>query len=208
MSFVDRIVICLGCVLFLAQCSSRQTRFSYTHHSLKIQYDPVAGELIAIDTLTVQYHENVDQIYFFLHDSLHLERVGVGHQEFSLGSLPPDDLEAICATLDDEWTQMVDKSQIVTVRIPKSLYSERIEVRYRGQIDLAQEAPIAWHPLLPGMQSTFQVTALIPQDHVIMTTDKTSDDVDGAWRLVRWNTRQPAATCALSIRRITQKDEL
>ena len=201
MSLACRVIFYLGYVLLLAGCLSPEsdTPFSFSHHDLKIQYDPLSHELNSIDTLTIQYHKNVDRIYFFLQKSLFIESVGVGHQAFNLDEMSDDEIVHICENLDESWRQIAANSQIVTVRIPKSLYSERIQIRYRGFVDLSQDSTIIWYPALPNMSSTFHVTALIPCDYKIVSSEKIEETVDGTWRLNQWHNSTGQANCFIRV---------
>ncbi|MBN1481944.1 hypothetical protein EH223_06355 [candidate division KSB1 bacterium] len=155
--------------------------------------------MTAVDTLSIHYEKNVDRVYFFLHKSLHVERVGVGHQDFRLGEMSMNEVQQICQQLDSNWRQIVEKSQIVVVYIPKSLYSEWIEVRYRGTIDLT-ESPLAWYPVLPDVYSTFNLTMLLPCDYHVSTLGTLRlEEADDVWRLYQWEVNQQHSCCQLRV---------
>ena len=200
------LLILLAGILFSLACVPDRTvpSFTFTNHSIKLHYDPVSQELTAVDTLAVQYEKNVDQIYFFLHESLHVERVSVGHQEFRIGEMDSDKVDDICSALPEEWRRLIDHAQIVAVDIPKSLFSNRIEIRYTGKINLMTAEQSAWHPLVPGVDSTFRLTTILPQDFVL-ATDGTllSEKVDELWRLSRFAIDYKTPCCDVHVQRMT-----
>ncbi len=174
--------------------------FSFSNHSIKLHYDPISQELTAVDTLSVHYEKNVDRLYFFLQKSLSVERVSVGHQEFRIGEMDEAEIDDLCEELDKDWQQLVEQAQIVVVFIPKSLYPERIEIRYRGQIDLSTDTPKVWHPILPGNDSTFFVTSIIPREYEIQIDGQVlQEEDDDVWRLDRVRIAEPQACCAIQI---------
>lgn len=85
MRFGCRLVLILY-ILLLPLCSPEKQSlpFTITHHNIKLQCDPAACDLTAIDTISIQYEKNIDRIYFLLHPAL--PRV---HSTFTLTMLIP-----------------------------------------------------------------------------------------------------------------------
>jgi hypothetical protein len=197
------ILLLLAGILFSFACVPERTRpaFTFSNHAIKLHYDPVSQELTAVDTLSIQYEKNVDQIYFFLHESLHVERVSVGHQEFSIGEMNSEQVDDICRSLSEEWRQLMQDAQIVAVHIPKSLYSNILEIRYKGTINLMTKDRIVWHPVLPGVDSTFRLTTILPHEYVLETDGKLiSEKEDELWRLSRFDIDNKQSCCGVRVR--------
>lgn len=197
-----RILLFLAGILFLYACVPERTvpSFTFPLHSIKLHYDPVSQELTAVDTLTIQYEKNVDRIYFFLHESLHVDRVGVGHQDFEISDMSSSDIEDHFGKMTGDWQQLVENAQIVEVHIPRSLYSERIEIRYKGTIDLAMESVSAWHPVLPDMRSEFHLTTILPRDYILVADGEVvQEEVDDLWRLTRMTIYDCHSCCQISV---------
>ncbi len=195
-------MLLLAGVLFLFACvpDKNSPSFAFSNHAIKLHYDPLSQELTAVDTLTLQYEKNVDRIYFFLHESLHVESVCVGHQEFAIGEMTESQAENMCHAFAQEWHDLIDQSQIVVVQIPKSLYSERIEIRYKGNVDLTSDQPVAWHPMLPGLNSSFQITSILPISYSLFADGIVlSEEQDDLWRLNRMAIDQKQTCCKIKV---------
>ena len=193
----------LVCLSGFCSCFPKKhtLNFAISHHNIKLQYDPGTHELTSVDTMSITYRQNVDQIYFFLHKTLRVERIGVAHQEFQSNEMKRGDIERVCRDLSEEWQHIVENCHIVAFTIPKSLYSERIQIHYRGKINLMQNSLVAWHPVVPNTQSTFNLTTLIPVDYqVIIKGDNQLEKVDDLWRLNQWNINHSQACCKLMVK--------
>lgn len=196
------LLLILAGLLCIFACVPERTipSFTFPNHSIKLHYDPVSQELTAVDTLSIQYDKNVDQVYFFLHDSLHVERVSIGHQDFEIEEMNSRKVDEIYRDLTDDWKHLVNNTHVIIVHIPKSLYSEKIEICYRGKIDLMTNEPGAWHPMLPGSDSSFDLTSILPRDYNLIVDGKMlHQDVDDVWRLNRVAIEQRQHCCNLQV---------
>lgn len=193
---------CLAFLLLTFCCStpSNKIDFEFTAHNLKVKLDPSLGQLAAIDTISIKYNRNVDHFYFFLHDSLHVERVGIGHQQFALQPIKPGMLNRDFPNLNNQFKSIVEKSQIVQVQIPKSLYPEKIEIWYSGLYDEDVLKTIAWYPTLPDALTTFRLTTLTPKLYEIKSDGILSQqEQDDDWKICVWEKDKPSEFIALFV---------
>jgi len=196
------ILLILSFILLLFAClpEKKPLEFTFPNHSIKLYYDPLTHDLTAVDTISVHYDKNVDRLYFFLHKALHVEQVSVGHQTFKIGEMNNAKVDLVGRHINEMYKPLVDQAQIVVVQIPKSLYSERIEIRYKGKIDLTSTDATVWHPMLPDTDSTFHLTTIIPRDfYVIIQGEKLNEQEDDLWRLNRFAINDVHTCCPIQI---------
>jgi hypothetical protein len=187
-------------VFFWISCTSQTPPFEFTAHHLKIQIDPDQQQLFTVDTVSIRYFKNTDHIYFFLHDSLQVSHVGIGNQSFTIDEISTREAQNLFSKLAPSDQAYLEKAQIVKVHIPKSLYAEKLEIRYSGVIDFKQNEPLIWYPLLPNVAATYDVTAVVPaRFRLSLPGVCTEERADELWRFYRWQVKEPATECALSL---------
>jgi len=163
MPFSKILFLCSLLSLAFVDCS-RQPQplpFEFSAHNIKLKFESETDFLSAADTISVKFHKNVDHVYFFLYDSFKVNKICIGNQQLALENISGKVLQDM-GPLTDELRQIMDSSQIVQVAIPKSLYPKSIQVWYSGPIKWQDLNHVAWHPILPGVKSTFVLTALLP----------------------------------------------
>ena len=204
MQTLFRTYICFVIVFFfLLTCSHLDSSpsFEFTAHHLKVQIDPDSHHFIAVDTISISYHKNVESFYFFLHDSLTVERVGVGHQEFQIEPMRPRELKTVLANMNRDQQQWAEHSQIVKIRIPKSLYAEHIEIRYKGSINPESLDQVIWHPALPDAIASYELMVVVPKDyHIQCNATLRTEQTNEYWRFCEWEQMQPGPCLSLKIR--------
>lgn len=187
-------------VLFWITCASQTPSFEFTAHHLKIQIDPDQQQLVAVDTVSIRYFKNTDYIYFFLNDSLRVSHVGVGNQTLMIDEISDREVRGLFSRLSASNFSYLEKAQIVKVHIPKSLYAEKLEIRYSGVINFKQNQPLIWFPLLPNVAATYDVTAVVPARFRLSLPGVCTDErADELWRFFRWQVNEPATECPLRL---------
>lgn len=162
--------------------------YEFISHHVKLQFDPVQQKLIAVDTVYLHYEKNIDHFCFLLHDSLRVDRVGIGNQNFPLQPVSQREAEQFFSGIPPADLERFEDAQIVRVDLPKSLYAEKVEIFYSGYINLNNPSGVIWHPLLPKSQSPCTITAVLPFDYRFTLTGVAAEEsVDQEWRLVRWS---------------------
>jgi hypothetical protein len=192
-SFILSVLITLAVI----GCSRNQdaTPFEFCAHNLKFKYDSTTHLLSVADTITLNFNRNVDHIYFFLHDSLHVTRISIGNQELIPVPVSPRHIQTL-PVLTEKMAKVLDRAQIVQVPIPKSLFPKRIKVWYSGNVDSRDLSEIAWHPILPGGRTDFQLTALLPAEFKPAENNILSlQNCEDAWCLWTGQTSEPKQFC-------------
>jgi len=162
--------------------------YEFISHHIKLQLDPVQQKLIAVDTVYLHYEKNIDYFCFLLHDSLRVDRVAIGNQNFALQPVTLREVEKIFLGIPQSELEHFEHAQIVRVDLPKSLYAEKVEIFYSGHINLHDPSEVIWHPLLPNSHSPCKVTAVIPFNYrFTLPGNALEERVDQDWRLVQWS---------------------
>jgi len=187
-------LVCLEC--------SRQPQtppFEFSVHNIKLKFESETDYLSVADTISVQFHKNVDHVYFFLYDSFKVNKVCIGNQDLALENISIKTLRGM-GPLTETMQQIIDSSQIVQFAIPKSLYPKSIQVWYSGPVDWRDLNRIAWHPLLPGVKSTFELAALLPAQFEPRGANKlTLLRRDEGWSLWHGEDKNPKQFCELTL---------
>jgi hypothetical protein len=190
-------------VFFWITFASHTPSFEFTAHHLKIQIDPDQQQLFAVDTVSIRYFQNIDHIYFFLHDSLRVTHVGIGNQSFAIDEITNREAQSLFSKLAPSDQSMLENSQIVKVRIPKSLYAEKLEICYSGVINFRQNEPLIWYPFLPNVAATYDVTAVVPaRFRLSLPGVCTAEREDELLRFYRWEVQKPTTECLLHLEEI------
>lgn len=193
MPFSKIVFLCFLLSLLFLDClqQSQTLPFEFSSHNIKLKYESETDFLSAADTISVQFHQNVDHVYFFLYDSFRVNKVCIGNQQLALENVDNKALQDI-QLLTDDLRRVMDSSQIVQVAIPKSLYPKSIQVWYSGPVNWRELNRVAWHPLLPGVKSTFVLTALLPDQLLPVTANNlTLLRRDAAWSLWHGENQNP-----------------
>ncbi len=191
-------------LFFLLYACSQTTvspGFEFTAHHLKLQFDPDTQHLIAVDTISVTFSKNVDTIYFFLHDSLNVKRIGVAHQELNVQHISPHELKKMMNRLKGkgQWT---NNTQIVKVKIPKSWYPDQIEVRYEGFVNSTLDSTL-WCPALPDVMSSYFLTAAVPRQYRLLSNCTLRAEASGdVWRFCEWEQTERGDPITLDIKKV------
>lgn len=175
-------------LLILCTFSENSVPFEFTDHHIKLEIDPDSGTLTAVDTISVQYHKNVDRLYFFLNESFTVERINIGHQELSLLPVSNEDIRQLSKLFDKKIHHQ--GTQVVQVKIPRSLYAEQFQVWYSGRTNLTTEG-LYWYPILPGQITRMHLTALMPcRYNLEMGAALIEQHRDEDWNLCVWESEQ------------------
>mgnify|MGYP005843987219 CR=1 FL=1 len=193
-----------ACVLLQTACTPPKPAFEFIDHQLKIAVDPDNRQFIALDTVSIRYHKNIDSVYFLLRDSLRVERVGISHQSFRLIPLTARKTKSVLALFSGCDPKAYEHAQIVQVCIPKSLFAHKMEIYYSGEIDLEQGIRL-WYPQTPCTPATINVTAMLPSRFRLTLPGQSIDEcTDNAWRICRWQVGKPQSDCPLKIELVSE----
>ncbi len=186
-------------VTLLLACNTKsvQLPYDFTHHNLKIQIEPAAHRLTAIDTITVSYSHKTTELFFFLSNTLSVEKIRAGHQELSFSPSETFDLTKFDKNADEDLKSRFKNAHLYRIELPPQLEPEHIEVMYRGTIyDSLRSASFSrmmvadqttgligeegvflsaesfWYPSLPQSLSSLRLTAMSPSGCRVLASGK------------------------------------
>lgn len=190
----------LGMLLLLAvgcRVAVHQQPVQFASHSLKVKLDPASDRFSASDTITLTYHKNANSFYFFLDDSIEIERIGVGLQDFEFQELENFDLHKF------ESAHASSRQKLVKVNIPKSLFPRHVDIWYTGCLDSLRHSPddpAFWHPAQPDVLTPFELMALLPLEYQLeCPAELTQITTTKNWRLYVWQQTKPSRHLALNV---------
>ena len=181
-------------LLCLASACSRHSshNFVFNSHHIKLQINPDDNSLTAIDSIDIRYIRPTNRIFFFLNDSITVERVSIGHQPLEVVSKKEYDLFRILDNPDVDWEREYANAMLHEVQLPNNLQPDRIEVYYQGSVrnpilpgkrktrsgenqttfsdSRVYASEHFWYPLLPNNLSSFRLKALIPCDYRLISS--------------------------------------
>ncbi len=199
MPFLKSVILSIVITLFVPGCSrnNEQPAFEFTAHRIKLKYDEREHIFSVQDTISLTFNSNIDYIYFFLHDSLKLTHVSIGNQELTPVPADPRLLEHL-PPITKEIAGLIDKSQIIQLPVPKSLYPKTIQLWYQGILDARELDIVAWHPFIPGDLSDFHITALLPAEiKPAQGSFLLRLDCDGEWCLWQGDSQEGKQFCSI-----------
>ncbi len=182
-------------LLFFLSCKNSPVKIlnDISSHNLKVKLIPDEHKIIAIDTLQIEYREQTNTVYFFLHQSLQIEKICVGNQQLIYEIIPRNRLDNIQFLNHINDTSPV---HLYKVLLPKSLFPQNIQIWYQGvlannyladsgnnpkkhteqkyccieqdRINLPGEK--FWYPSLPGSRASYKLTSLTPAGLPVKTS--------------------------------------
>ncbi|MBN2412107.1 hypothetical protein JXQ31_10490 [candidate division KSB1 bacterium] len=182
-------------LLFFLSCKKSPEKIltDICSHNLQIKLIPDDHRIIAKDTLKIEYREQTNSVYFFLHQSLQIEKIRVGNQQLSYEIIPRDKFAQIefSSNVND-----INPVNLYKIHLPKSLFPQNIQIWYQGVI--AGKHPVDspghsnrysvqknccieqdrvhlpgekfWYPSLPESKATYKLTSLTPADLPVITS--------------------------------------
>ncbi len=211
-------------LLLTCNIKTVQLPYGFTHHNLRIQIEPAAHRLNAIDTITVSYTRKTTELFFFLASTLNVERIRAGHQELSFSFSETFDLAKFAKNVDDDLKSRFKNAHLCRVELPPQLEPEHIEVMYRGAIyDSLRSASFSrmmvadqttgligkegvflssesfWYPSLPQSLSSLRLTAMTPANCRVLTSGRLLREVqEGDSLFCVWEEKRPIDAFYLS----------
>lgn len=207
--FLSLIILAL---LSLLGCmnSDLEIQNDISFHNLQIKFLPDENKIIAIDTLQIKYLSETNEIYFYLHDSLTVDRITVGNQTVNWEIIEKarysnsKDFNYIRKLLNS------DHVNLYKVHLPLSLFPETMRVYYEGNFRESSLTPIPvnalnsneccinserihlhgsqfWYPSLPDSRVTYKLVSLSPVELAIVTngeqilTEQSNDSLLCVW---------------------------
>jgi len=191
----------LGLLLLLAvgcRVAVNHQPVQFAAHSLKVKLDPASDRFSASDTITLTYHKNVNSFYFFLDDSIEIERIGVGFQDFEFDEILDFNPKEFGKSCD-----IPSNQKLIQVNIPKSLFPQHVDIWYTGCLDSLRQCdpvPSLWHPAQPDVLTRFDVMALLPLEYQLdCSADLKQITTNEDWRLYVWQQTEPSRHLALNV---------
>ena len=180
-------------LLFFLSCKKSPVKIlnDISSHNLKVKLIPDEHKIIAIDTLQIEYRENTNTVYFFLHQSLQIEKICVGNQQLTYEIIPSDKFNK------NQFLNSVNNTvYLYKVLLPKSLFPQNIQIWYQGVIagnyltggDKNSNGYSAqndccidhnrinlpgqkfWYPSLPDSKASYKLTSLTPAGLPVITS--------------------------------------
>ncbi|HPG37892.1 MAG TPA: hypothetical protein PLP19_07195 [bacterium] len=204
-------------LLSILECMNSDIKIQndISSHNLQIKFLPDENKIIAIDTLQIKYLSETNDIYFYLHDSLKVDKIIVGNQTVTWEILEKarysnsKDFQFIRKLMNS------DHVNLYKVHLPLSLFPEIMRIYYEGEFCELTAASVPanalqsneccinserinlhgsqfWYPSLPDSRVTYKLITLTPVDLEVATqgelvlTEQNEDSL-----LCIWEQKQP-----------------
>jgi len=197
---ISRILLILLAVMasFFLGCKKSSVKIlnAISSHNLKIKLVPDEHKLIAIDTLQIEYREETNTVYFFLHQSLQIEKICVGNQKLNYEIIPHRNFEQFKKAPFIKDKNDTNQVNFYKVSLPKTLFPQNIQIWYQGFLtaensdDLQTEfdnfteqeycsidqnriylpGEKFWYPSLPDSKASYKLMSLTPAGFPIKTS--------------------------------------
>jgi|GEM_PF-3987863 len=184
---------CACFVIFFSCAQHHDIPFQFHSHQVKIKIDPHTLSYSATDTISLSFHKKHDRLFFFIEESMTIERIGIGQQDLSFNVFRESDIEKNLRPYrcPREYCQ---NKKLVNVLIPPNLHPKQIAIWYDGSLasNLSQNDNHLWYPVLMDSLTTFKVTALTPCDYQVTSTATCyREAVNKKWRISLWEEKSP-----------------
>ncbi|OGC02250.1 hypothetical protein A2V82_04155 [candidate division KSB1 bacterium RBG_16_48_16] len=182
-------------------CKGQSIRpFSFVSHDIRISIQAGNPSLvIAMDSLEINYSKETREIYFFLAESLAVQKVMVGNQSLPCRRERKTKYQRYLADQNSQFTQPQSPARLYKITLPPKLLPNTLVIYYQGRINFAThgdtsghanrnslriEEHALWYPTVPGCLSSFRLTSISPKAYKIVSAGKRTLQIESGDSLV------------------------